>query len=169
MADRIEHAWAAGFFDGEGSIGAYTDKRDGSVLLRMSVTQSSDCADSPPPALARFKAAVGGVGALYPREASHIGTKPIWVWHAQSLGDVRSAAAVLLPHLSVKADDVFAALATRTEYEGLLADRRRFCAAGHEYTADNTYERIRDGGGITRICRTCNRQAMRRSRARRAS
>ena len=37
----VELAWAAGFFDGEGTIGLYHHKRDGSYGVQVAITQTN--------------------------------------------------------------------------------------------------------------------------------
>jgi hypothetical protein len=49
----VELAWAAGFFDGEGTVGAYLDKRRPNYTLRLSVAQVDERL------LRRFAVAVG--------------------------------------------------------------------------------------------------------------
>ncbi|WP_198533191.1 HNH endonuclease [Streptomyces sp. AcH 505] len=41
---------------------------------------------------------------------------------------------------------------------GLHQSNKDRCPAGHPYTSENTYVRIRPGGGINRVCRACKRQ-----------
>jgi hypothetical protein len=40
---------------------------------------------------------------------------------------------------------------------GLHHTNKDRCPRDHEYSAENTYVRIRPGGGINRVCRTCKR------------
>lgn len=57
---REELAWAAGFFDGEGSVGCYKNSRPGVRARRWSVTIQQKT----PPVLHRFQMAVGGLGQV---------------------------------------------------------------------------------------------------------
>ncbi len=58
----VELAWAAGFFDGEGSVSVHCDKRPGRrPAFRLEIEQ----VDVRP--LVRFRAAVGGLGSLSQR------------------------------------------------------------------------------------------------------
>jgi hypothetical protein len=64
--DRELLAWAAGFFDGEGSTIARTDRRrPGYFQLDVSVSQSGR--DGVPEVLLKFQRAMLGVGAIYPQ------------------------------------------------------------------------------------------------------
>ena len=59
--DRLELAWAAGFFDGEGSTYQHSDvSRPGYLRLEMKVPQKG--AQGVPEVLIRFQRAVGGTG-----------------------------------------------------------------------------------------------------------
>ena len=60
VLDRAELAWAAGFFDGEGSTIART-YRDRPGYYQLNVTVPQACADSVPPALLRFQGAMLGM------------------------------------------------------------------------------------------------------------
>ena len=62
MGSEIERAWAAGFFDGEGSVSVHCDKRPGRTpAFRLEIEQ----ADIRP--LLRFKVAVGWPGNVSKR------------------------------------------------------------------------------------------------------
>jgi hypothetical protein len=161
-----EIAWAAGFFDGEGWIGAQPkDPSSRWVRLSMTVVHTGP-EDRPPAALERFQAAVGGVGHIYGRGPSdRLGDKPIWSWSCEKLPDVRDIVALLLPFLTVKVDQVATAIARRNEYEGLRADLKRFCKRGHDM-ADAYVIRRKDG--TDRRCRPCRLEAAARYRAREA-
>lgn len=41
------------------------------------------------------------------------------------------------------------------------------CPKGHEYTPENTYQRLRKDGGYSRQCRACTNEAVRRGKAKR--
>lgn len=57
--DLLELAWAAGFYDGEGSTITQVESRDRRVTLQICVSQ---CDVGP---LERFQRALGGIGAIY--------------------------------------------------------------------------------------------------------
>lgn len=165
MASEIELAWAAGFFDGEGSVSVGTDRRAGTaVSIALTVVQSGP-ADQPPASLVRFLEAVGGMGHIRPRKAdsSRLGKKPLWAWRASKIDDAKLVARMLLPYMTEKRDAVASALALRVEWEGLFEDYKRFCSRGHEYTRENTaYVNYRSP---SRVCRECSRENTAKHRA----
>ena len=68
MLDKIELAWAAGFFDGEGTTTLHRHKQNKLGYMRVSVMQFYD-----PECLYRFQKAVGGLGHVigpYKRSSS---------------------------------------------------------------------------------------------------
>jgi hypothetical protein len=166
-ARDIELAWAAGFFDGEGSIGAVRDNKNGRrISIQMSVAQSGSD-DAPPASLERFHRAVE-VGKIYKRapEDGRLGSKPMWYWRASNVDDTKTAIRLLRPFVIEKLDQIAEAAALRSEWEGLYADRQLFCKRGHEFTPDNTYT-YENRNSRPRLCRTCNAENTRRSRLRR--
>src|SRR6266545_8210041 len=61
--DRADLAWAAGFFDGEGSTMLHTDEsRPGYLRLEVAVPQADH--NGVPAVLIRFKDAIGGLGRI---------------------------------------------------------------------------------------------------------
>lgn len=72
VLDLAELAWAAGFFDGEGSTMVHTDKsRPGYLRLEVVVPQSGH-GRGVPPVLVRFQKAVGGLCRIVGPEARDI-------------------------------------------------------------------------------------------------
>lgn len=62
--DPLELAWAAGFFDGEGSTSLHHQaSRPRSVRLDVVISQKGT-EDGPPPTLLRFQKALGGIGRM---------------------------------------------------------------------------------------------------------
>lgn len=158
--ELTELAWAAGFFDGEGWIGALS-KPSGWVRLSMTVVQTGP-ADRPPAALLRFQEAVGGRGHIYSRGPSNrLGDKPIWSWSSEKLDDVRQVVALLLPYLTVKVDQVEIALARRAEYELLREQRTLTCRRGHDMS--DAYV-INGSDRVSRRCRPCRLEQQARYR-----
>lgn len=157
--------WAAGFFDGEGYIGAHVDPRDGRVALRMSVVQCGTVTD-PSDTLLRFKEAVGGIGSIGQRNKGRRGKtrdwRPSWCWYANTTDDIRTVAHLLLPYLGdAKVTQVAGALSQRSEYQQLLYERKSFCQRGHEL--DPTGPR-----GPRRTCWECHGVASRAAGLRRS-
>ena len=103
--DRELLAWAAGFFDGEGSTIAQTDaRRPGYFRLEVTVPQSGS--DGVPEVLKKFQCAMLGVGSIRPQ--------PDGVMHRWSAGGripAEMSLALLWPWLgSVKRAQALAAL-----------------------------------------------------------
>ncbi len=61
MVSREERAWAAGFFDAEGSASAFAGRHS----MRAEVSASQASRTGVPEELRRFQAALGGLGAIY--------------------------------------------------------------------------------------------------------
>jgi hypothetical protein len=96
--NREELAWAAGFFDGEGTVYLHHNRteRTGS-WARLTVMQND------PQALARFQGAVYGLGTLhgpYTRSQPGRTNNPFWSLHAASWRDTQAIAALLWTWLS---------------------------------------------------------------------
>lgn len=115
--DSHELAWAAGFFDGEGStcLRLHRPKRLGNSpnpVLYLCVSQKDRRA------LDRFRAALGGVGSIYgPDKRAGI--------HRFQVGQrkARRAVELMWPWLGeVKREQAIAAIAGYTEMRGLVDD-----------------------------------------------
>jgi len=89
-------AWAAGFFDGEGFIGASVSGRRRSI--RISIAQAS--ANGPPETLLRMRAALGTGRIRGPfRMASPWSKLPQYEWNAASFEEVQHSVALIWPWL----------------------------------------------------------------------
>jgi hypothetical protein len=92
---RIDHerlAWAAGFFDGEGSTFAKSDRdRPGYHQLGVSVPQAGT---STPLVLERFKSSLFGMGRIDPPSANGA-----YVWRARGFVDAQQTVVFLWPYL----------------------------------------------------------------------
>jgi len=74
--DERELAWAAGFFDGEGSMSPHIDKRPGRrPSLQLEIEQTSQ------QPLERFRRAVGQGGRITLRKPRAVTRKPLWRLH----------------------------------------------------------------------------------------
>lgn len=106
IVNREELAWAAGFFDGEGTTGVKTGKRP-APQAHLSQT------DKRP--LERFQKAVFGCGIIlgpYSRP-QYPNRKPYWTWSVQNFEEVQAVVAALWTFLSEpKRDQARIALAT---------------------------------------------------------
>lgn len=148
MTKQESIAWAAGFFEGEGSISCSSSNWQ--IALKNTDMQM----------LQRFQSVVGR-GRIYP-ERRLVG-KPIYVWKCGKSDDIYHAAALLWNYLSDRRQDqLLDVIVKRQEY---LSSRTRLdrahrssqtglCFNGHAMTKTNTYIR-KDG---SRSCLTCRRE-----------
>ncbi len=112
---EIELAWAAGFFDGEGTVAAEKDPATGRYLgINTEIPQSS--ADGIPDVLSRFREIVGVGNILGPYEPRSLWSRlPQYRWRSGALEDVETVADLLDPWLGpVK----------RTQFEAAIRLRR---------------------------------------------
>lgn len=102
MSIETELAWAAGFFDGEGTTSILKAQRDRYSYIRMQVTQKHR------DTLERFQSAVGGIGRIYKGK-----TRGIFSWNLYKRDEVLECLNALWPFLSnhkkEQADRVLAA------------------------------------------------------------
>ncbi len=99
--NREELAWAAGFFDGEGTthLGRKTQVRNGQTFgpylqLTVSVAQATAAAEC----LDRLQRAVGGVGRFYPMK-SRGARQPQTRWQVMNREHSQAVIAMLWPFL----------------------------------------------------------------------
>jgi hypothetical protein len=152
--DTHELAWAAGFFDGEGHVGASTKRRD--IYLAISQVDRR--------VLDRFRSAVG-VGAVHgPYEhrsmKRRLNEQPRFYFQTQNYQHVQAIVAMLWRWLSpVKRDQASLVLArARRGLVGLrLAKHWRTCRRGHPRTPENV-KIVMYKGYETRRCVACIRE-----------
>jgi len=110
-----ELAWAAGLFEGEGTITA--KRQRGRVYLRLAVTQNGG--DEAREILRRFVRAVEWGAVLGPYDYSHksLGKKPRWVVAIQSDEGVRGVMKQLRPFLSPYSPKL-------AKYEALIQEKK---------------------------------------------
>lgn len=116
---REQLAWAAGFFDGEGSVIA-SRRRDGYVRVAISLPQidDPDRPGEPAVALFRFRDAVGGLGTFYRKPPSGLGKRYGWTYFAASFEHSQAIVAMLWEWLSPrKREQALQALARRQHWE----------------------------------------------------
>lgn len=106
-----ELAWAAGFFDGEGTIACSfshrkTSRDGGNRTLQIQIGQTD------PFVLRRFQKAVGGLGVVYgPYSRPNGRAKKIWFWSVANFEHVQAVVAMLWKFLSpIKRQQAFLAL-----------------------------------------------------------
>jgi hypothetical protein len=162
FAAQLELAWAAGFFDGEGStyLGTVSHRKDWNRLT-LGVSQ----VELVP--LERFRAAVGLGRITGPYlNGKYRGTaKPIWKWTCSGF-PAKAVLKLLWLHLTdVKRAQAQRAMDAEINSGKPTARGRTHCPQGHEY-AVHAYVRS-DGYRRCRICdRVRQRGTMRRYRAR---
>jgi hypothetical protein len=88
VASETDLAWAAGFFDGEGSTSVLKAQRDKYSYIRMSVNQKK------PECLERFHSIVG-FGKIY-----RANKRDIYSWDCYKQSDVPQVLEMLWPYLS---------------------------------------------------------------------
>ncbi len=94
ILDCAELAWAAGFFDGEGSTIVHTDaSKPGYLRLETRVPQSGHGAGVPA-ALVRFRSAVGGIGTIVGPDKDDI-----YKWMSRGRLETIAVVAFLWTHL----------------------------------------------------------------------
>lgn len=109
MPRREQLAWAAGFFDGEGSIGLYKNKRG--LMLHMDIGQAN------PYVLEKFLSVVGLGSVTGPRPRKNPNHSPHWSWDATGFEKCQAVIALLWIWLSpVKRAQAAAALTSAREY-----------------------------------------------------
>lgn len=96
MTETYELAWAAGFFDGEGWVGATTRgaKTGPKRYLQLGITQID------PYVLERFRSAVGGLGSVTGPYAQKGRWRPRYHYQLGSRAGVTSVMLQLEPFLS---------------------------------------------------------------------
>lgn len=159
-----EIAWAAGLFDGEGTIFASDQLRHKRAHVRLHAAIAMTDEET----VRRFHAAVG-VGYVHgPYRAKKKNWKPKWVWRGGRDKDIRTTLRLLWPWLgTAKRQQAERALARRDEYVANPVPKTDFkksiCIAGHDLTI-NRY--VAPNGSS--YCRLCQRERARRWRDRQA-
>jgi len=167
-------AWAAGFFDGDGST--YLAKHRTQVGYRtaeIAVTQSAR--NAPPAVLKRFHGLMG-VGHIHGPYGQGGVSAPVYRFKAYRLVDVQHAIQTMWPWLGstkrVQAAMVIAAAASQRSLprgNPAWGSHKTHCVNGHEYATGRVRPfRSRDGGTEKRpssSCLTCLREHARRKRA----
>lgn len=169
-------AWAAGFFDGEGSTYlAKHQTHDGYVIGEIAVTQSGN--SGPPEVLERLVAVVGR-GRINGPYAQLGATKDVYRVKVTAQVDLRPFIGALRPWLGTvkrtQADAVLATLASQSRLprgNPAWGNNKTYCVRGHEYTTARIRPfKPRKGGSEPRPnsgCLACLREYARRRHAER--
>jgi hypothetical protein len=124
--DRCELAWAAGFFDGEGWAGFERQAGRSTSQPHARVNQADNAGT--PFVLARFKHALGGLGAIggpYTKP----GRMDLYRWEVSSLRDVQALLELLSPWLAdIKLSQLAAASRSAKPAQHRTADQYEQCA-----------------------------------------
>jgi hypothetical protein len=129
--ERTELAWAAGFWDGEGSAWLTQPEGRGTAQPRARINQSS--ITGVPQVLERFRAAVG-LGAVSGPEFKD-GREPLYKWVVSSRSDIEQVRVLLTPWLGVVKRTQLAEVLGRARLDpaafgSLSTDEQRAWAAG---------------------------------------
>jgi hypothetical protein len=147
--DTVDTAWLAGLFEGEGCI-EITKNGGTRLTIRMTDRDIIDRVD------AFFPCSKIQVVNPKPVRPEYNQPKTQYAWRVSRPEVVREILQLILPWLgerrSRKAREVLEHLSTRPT-TGWNRNKTH-CAAGHEYTTENTYIRP---GTPHRHCRTCQR------------
>jgi hypothetical protein len=95
--NRETLAWAAGFFDGEGSLGVYYDKRDNRPFLQLNISQKD-------------RRPLAEIAALFGFGNIRVNQQGVHYWTVYTHEKVQHVVATLWPFMRVKreqAADVF--------------------------------------------------------------
>jgi hypothetical protein len=146
--DTQQLAWFAGLFEGEGNIAI---AKNGGTRLTIRMTDR----DIIERVAELFPVQSIQVVVPKPARAGYSQPKTQYAWRVSDPARVREILQLILPWLgqrrSAAAREVLAHLATRPGIGGYQR-LKTHCAAGHEYTPENTYVRP---GTEHRHCRTC--------------
>lgn len=96
--DRLEVAWAAGFYDGEGSVSCTSNNGNQYARVQLSVGQKNEADGTPAETLVRFMAAVKK-GKIY-KKTSAVKELDMRQFGVHKRRDVESVLLLLWPFLS---------------------------------------------------------------------
>ena len=120
---REQLAWAAGFFEGEGSVGAYYIKNGNRWVLKLSIAQ----VEREP--LDKFHAAIGGLGRVYgPYKQRNEKSSPQFLFMMNSFEACQAVIAMIWRWLSAKRKkQAFTALRNYRDGSELAKQYRLIC------------------------------------------
>jgi hypothetical protein len=128
-------AWAAGFFDGEGTI--RTDSKKGGGYPRAEMTINQCCLDP----LTRFHNIVGFGNINGPYKVNTPGRTPIYRWQVSGAYRVQAIVAMLWMFLSEPMQDEAAHVLKTMHWEHQESStpwKFRTCKRGHSYEGNRT-------------------------------
>jgi hypothetical protein len=132
MASSDDIAWAAGLFEGEGSIGVYpVPRRVNSIRTTLSMCMVDY------DVLERFHSIVGAGSLLGPYEGQREGYQIKWIWQTMNARDCLFVLGQLYPYLcsrrKEKADDFFANVVDHYNYSVRWRGMRVLVCGGRDY------------------------------------
>jgi hypothetical protein len=148
-----ELAWAAGFFDGEGTTNL---SGHGNRALAISVPQVDMLS------LFRLQKLMNGIGTI--SDPTHckspLSRQPISLWRAYN-GEAQLALVLMWPFLGevkkTQALRAFCRLLISSTGRGPRHSAATHCMRGHEYRVVGKYIEPKDGGGECMLCRRMRR------------
>ncbi len=155
-SDECNWAWAAGLFEGEGSVihwwwhGAMRDRGNWQRGLTLTMTDED--------IVRRFHRVVGA-GRIVTRLKAEAHYKPQWEWRCTRWAETESTLRRLLPWLGKRRKEAAEALLANpaNPHPGPMANYKTHCVNGHAFTEENSFVNSRGRRG----CRTCARKAQR--------
>lgn len=155
MPTEKECAWAAGIFEGEGSISAAITKRDGKeyTYLRLAVAMTDrDIVE-------RF-AEIMGCGFIFVENRSKTNRKTIYIWRVNSRKETEQALQHIESFFGIRRKAKLAFLRLVTSPVRRKPKRIEYCKRGHPLVGNN-----RVSNGKNKItCRTCKNDRTRNMR-----
>jgi hypothetical protein len=122
--DKIELAWAAGLYDGEGSS-IYNNRK----TMRLMVSQAASEYEDIPEVLYRFNKAIGDIGNIYISNGK-TRKKPVFILTISKKKDVWRTLNLLWPYLSsVKKQQIISVFRKMINYQ-TISKKREYCRNG---------------------------------------
>lgn len=148
---EMDVAWAAGLFEGEGSITLNRKTSARRELLYGCFAVGMTDED-----VIRRLRDVMGFGSIRVEPRSHLGRKDMYVWKTNSRSDFLRAAELLRPWLGARRGTKLKEIEELVSPERRRPPKRRLCKKGHSLTGLNAKPNGRAGGGRPKItCRAC--------------
>jgi hypothetical protein len=154
-------AWAAGFFDGEGSF--ITVRDGGHIGCMVSVGQTDD------EPLHKFMAVFNGIGAVNgPYARAKPNERPMFYYTVRGFEKVQAIMAMMWPFLcGPKKRQATEMMSEVVPHARRMIEKAQSCPRGHVMTEENTYVGTQGPGWKSRRCRICMREDAKRSDERR--
>lgn len=144
MRDARAFAWAAGLFEGEGSVSMYRTPMGSTPRLQLTSTDED--------VVRRFCSSVGlgRVHGPYPGRKPH--HKLSWNWSVQNFERVQALLAMFWPRLGARRRSRAIEVLAEARRQAVRPSHRSHCRQGHALAGDNVYINCRGA----RVCKTCS-------------